>query len=250
MLSQIEIEFFQSQGYLIVENVLTPGRIALLRSVAEEQRARARSARGENDLLEKNAYGAEPEVFRLSRVMERHPEFKNVALDPAICENARQLAGDDAEVCVNRHNMMMMKPPRVGGRVEWHQDAWNWSHDNVISFMVFLDDATADNGCLEIVPGAHRRGMLPSTSNAIGLGVDTANPDMRALVRQAMPVQVRAGDGLFFHSLMPHYSKANTSDRGRRNLVFAYVSAKDKRAAVNGKPMETIPLPRMEVCAR
>jgi phytanoyl-CoA hydroxylase len=244
MLMPAEIEFFKSQGYLVVNGILSPERVALLKSLAESERARARSAsRGEHDVLEKSAYGPEPEVFRLSRVMARHAEFQNVALDPRVSADVRALVGEDAEVCINRHNMMIVKAARVGRQVDWHQDGWNWGHDNIVSLMVFLDDSTPSNGCLEVIPGVHRLGLLPKTDNGAGFGLDLSRPEAQALARQAVPVPIKAGDGLFFHSCLPHFSRANNSEHSRRNLVFAYVSAKEKRTPPGGSPMETLPLP-------
>ncbi|HYF52393.1 MAG TPA: phytanoyl-CoA dioxygenase family protein [Planctomycetota bacterium] len=249
MLKQTEVEFFKSQGYLLMQDVLTAEQLARLRDIAEAERARARTAaRTENDILETKAYGNEPEVFRLSRVMARHEEFRAVAIHPRVCAAVRELLGGDAEVCINRHNMMLVKAARVGRQVDWHQDGWNWNNDGMISFMVFLDDATPQNGCLEIIPGAHKNGLLPCAQSGVGRGMDLARPEIAALVRQAVPVPVKAGDGLFFHSCLPHFSKANTSEFSRRNLVFAYVSANGKQGLMGSAPIESIPLPNENYC--
>ena len=70
------------------------------------------------------------------------------------------------------------------------------------------------------------------------------DPDVEALVRQAVPVPARAGDGLLFHSGLPHFSEANHSDRGRRNLVFAYVSADGgQELYTQMADLQTLPLP-------
>jgi len=249
MLHQTEIDFFHAQGYLLMANVLSAEQIVRLREIAEAERARARSAlRTANDVLETSAYGGEAEVFRLSRVMARHADFHAAATEPRICAAVALLLGPDSEVCVNRHNMMIVKAARVGRQVDWHQDGWNWGNDAMVSFMVFLDDSTPQNGCLEIIPGAHRNGLLPCTDNGAGHGLDTSRPEIAALVRQVVPVPVKAGDGLFFHSCLPHYSKANNSECSRRNLVFAYVSAKDKRGHMGAAPIESIPLSSNSYC--
>ena len=79
MLSQVEVEFFNAQGYLVIEGVCSPERVATLKSLAEEERARARSSPDVNDVLETSSHSAQREVFRLSLVMARHPEFQSVA---------------------------------------------------------------------------------------------------------------------------------------------------------------------------
>jgi len=176
--------------------------------------------------------------------MARNEAFKAVALDPVVADSIRGLVGNDARVCVNRHNMMIVKAAHVGRQVDWHQDGFNWGNDGIVSLMVFLDDATTANGCLEIVPGVHKRGLFASAINNAGNGLDLNRPENAALTRQAVPLAANAGDGLFFHSCTPHFSRANSSERSRRNLVFAYVSGSDMRTS--GVPIEALELPARE----
>lgn len=243
MLNRYEQDFFRDQGYLNLGRVLDDQRLAELRAIADEELARAQSdAPGQWDLLEKTAQ-ARPAVFRLSRVMARHPAFQAVAQDERVAEAVRALAGPDAVVCINRHNMMVVKAPRVGRQIDWHQDGVNWSNARMVSFMVFLDDAGVENGCLEVIPGAHKFGLFRTVTTSVGEAMDVNDPAQAALIRQAVPLCARAGDGLFFHSALPHFSKANASERFRRNLTFAYVSDADRTlAAGKAPPIESLPL--------
>ena len=52
----------------------------------------------------------------------------------------------------------LFKQPRVGGEVGWHQDATylRTEPSSVTGFWFALDDADRDNGCLMVLPGAHR----------------------------------------------------------------------------------------------
>lgn len=252
-----EVQFFRDQGYLVLSEVLDATSLAELRVSADAELVQAHERRGEWDLLEKNEVkpGQMAAVFRLSRVMARHPAFQSVAQDPRVAEYVRALVASDAEVCVNRHNMMVVKAPYEGRQVDWHQDGVNWGHARMVSFMVFLDDASTENGCLEIVPGAHKFGLLPTVKTSVGEGMDISDTRQAALVRQAVPLCVPAGTGLFFHSCLPHFSKANRSAHFRRNLTFAYVSAADKAISSSRMaPLETLPLlataPRIpdEIC--
>jgi phytanoyl-CoA hydroxylase len=242
MLSQTEVNFFNDQGYLKLSG-LAMDRINSLRELSEEQFARARSqSRSEWDILENKTYEQSQAIYRLSRVMARHDGFKAVAMEPALVDSMRQLLGPDAVVCVNRHNMMVVKAARVGRQIDWHQDGWNWSQDNIISAMVFIDDSTVENGCLEIIPGVHKRGLLPMAKTGVGCGMDLSRPEMLALTNQSVPVECHAGDALLFHCCTPHFSKANASERSRRNLVFAYVSASDLRKDSGTTPIEMLAL--------
>lgn len=252
MLSSTEIDFFKDQGYLKIEGLLDAARVAQLCALADAEVEKARKSAGQSklDILESKSYADMPAVFRLSRVMARHDAYKAVALDPVVADDVRALAGHDARVCVNRHNMMIVKAARVGRQVDWHQDGFNWGNDGIVSLMVFLDDAKTDNGCLEIIPGVHKRGLFPSAENNAGIGLDLSRPEIAALTRQAVPLAANAGDGLFFHSCTPHFSRANSSERSRRNLVFAYVSGSDMRTNPGNTPIETLEFPEAIVaCA-
>ena len=55
-----------------------------------------------------------------------------------------------------------MKPPEIGSAVEWHQDLSYYPLTNRDSLAVLfhLDDADAENGCLQILPGRHEGRLL------------------------------------------------------------------------------------------
>ena len=96
-----------------------------------------------------------------------------------------------------------------------HQDAPAYRFVDVhVSCMVAVDDATEDNGCLEVVSGAHHR-LWPTDDHGC------IRDDVVRSFRWA-PTPVRAGDTLWFHSWTPHRSGPNRSDRPRRALYPTY----------------------------
>jgi hypothetical protein len=115
-----------------------------------------------------------------------------------------------------------MKGPKVGSVVEWHQDFSYYPHTNtdLLSALVFLDDASVKNGCLRVVPGSHLQGLR---SHDVGgffrgkvSGVDES---------QAVEVEVKAGGVLFLHCLTLHASARNESTQPRRTFLPAYRAA-------------------------
>src|SRR4051812_20942710 len=96
-----------------------------------------------------------------------------------------------------------------------HQDAPAYpfiaSH---VSCMVAVDDATLENGCLEVVSGAHAA-VLPMDDTGC------VHPDVVAAM-QWDAVEVEAGQTLWFHSRTPHRSGPNASPRSRRALYPTY----------------------------
>lgn len=99
-----------------------------------------------------------------------------------------------------------------------HQDAPAYRFvETHISCMVAVDDATIENGCLEVVSGMHQE-VLPTDDTGC-VRADIADSF------EWMPVPVGAGETLWFHSRTPHRSGPNDSPRPRRALYPTYNAA-------------------------
>jgi ectoine hydroxylase-related dioxygenase (phytanoyl-CoA dioxygenase family) len=93
--------------------------------------------------------------------------------------------------------------------------------DRLPNVMIALDDADETNGCLRVVRGSHRGGILPGLPGQGVLGplfTDPASFDAAAQVPAVMP----AGSLLFFSPHTVHGSEPNTSDHERRAFVLTY----------------------------
>lgn len=96
-----------------------------------------------------------------------------------------------------------------------HQDAPAYRFiETHISCMVAVDDATEENGCLEVVSGLHHE-ILPMDSKGC------IEPSLVASFHW-MTVPLRAGQTLWFHSRTPHRSGPNNSLKNRRALYPTY----------------------------
>jgi phytanoyl-CoA hydroxylase len=124
-------------------------------------------------------------------------------------------------------SMLFLKPPGLPGQA-WHQDErFIPTRDrSLIGAWIALDDATIENGCLWVLPGSHREGVLHQTKHHgnpdefdptdEAFGFDDAN---------AQAVEVRTGDVVFFNGYLLHRSMKNRSTHTRRALVNHYMSA-------------------------
>jgi ectoine hydroxylase len=122
-----------------------------------------------------------------------------------------------------------LKRPREGSRFRWHQDSPYWvfdcAHvDRLPNVMLALDDANEENGCLRVVRGSHRRGLLPGSRGQGTLGPLFTDPRCFDESRQ-VPAVMPAGSLLFFSPHSVHGSQPNESDRPRRALVLTYQPA-------------------------
>jgi ectoine hydroxylase-related dioxygenase (phytanoyl-CoA dioxygenase family) len=97
---------------------------------------------------------------------------------------------------------------------EPHQDqqaGWSRYAPLFVTALVTLDRATLENGCLELVAGKHRNGLIgeewtPLSWDELGL----------------QPVETAPGDVVFFDSFVPHASKPNQTNAQRRILYLTY----------------------------
>jgi hypothetical protein len=154
------------------------------------------------------------------------PELKAWALDPRLVDPARDLVGQSEVIPFTEK--LNLKRAREGGAYVLHQDAAYWSqvtpvYANIVTAMVLMDDATIENGCLQVAPGSHRSGLY-ARKPIEGFGafeMDEAQFDLGRMT----PLEGGAGDVIFFGSFLVHRSLPNRSEHDRRALLFSYQPA-------------------------
>jgi ectoine hydroxylase len=147
------------------------------------------------------------------------------------------LGFDSVELFTEKLNV---KRAEHGGPIVLHQDFPYWvrvaedPHD-VGTAILFLDDATLENGCLEVVPGSHREG-LRERQQVEGFGAHEMDGD-RFDIERMIPLEVPAGSVVWFGSLLVHRSAPNRTKHDRRALLYSYqpTGRRHLREAVFGK---------------
>jgi ectoine hydroxylase-related dioxygenase (phytanoyl-CoA dioxygenase family) len=171
------------------------------------------------------------EGSRTLRVIEPfhalHPVFERLVDDPRIVEPVRELVGSEHVALFT--DKLNLKRPREGSRFDWHQDSPYWAHfcthlDQLPNVMLALDDADRGNGCFRLIPGSHRRGMLPGRTDEGVLGPLFTRLDQFD-ESAAVAAELPAGSLVFFSPHSVHGSLPNRSERARRALVLTYQPA-------------------------
>lgn len=134
------------------------------------------------------------------------------------------------------------KPPNVGSDYKWHCDYNNWqdkrTKDN-ITCMIFLEDGTIENGTLKVIPGSNNEYSKYPSNKDSGLEstfapgvynkdiidgrstfVESINED------DAIYVNGKKGDILFFDAFIQHKSEHNYSNKSRKVIFFTYSHGK------------------------
>jgi 2-aminoethylphosphonate dioxygenase len=210
---------FADTGWVLTE-ALAPERVGALQGWVDEVAAWPEG--GGEWLHYRELTDDGPKLCRTENFVPFHAGLRALLTTGPLLDHASLLLGQPAVLYKEKVNYKLAG----GAGYSPHQDAPAYRFVAThVSCMVAVDDADADNGCLEVVSAMHHR-LLP-TDEAGCVPADLA------ATLDWTPVAVRAGQALWFHSLTPHRSGPNRSPVPRRALYPTYNAAAegDLRAA-------------------
>jgi len=225
LLRQDQVDFYRTNGFLIVNDVLTPAQVAEGRRIVEEFTERSRALTQSNEVfdLEPQHSAEHPAIRRLKSPAQQHPFFDGLIHSDPILDPLESLIGPNIRALGSKLNL---KAAGVGSPVEWHQDLAFHPHsnDNLLAVGIAFDDCSLVNGCLLVIPGSHRGAVLDHHQDGYFVGA----VDVRAQgihTEHATPVEMPAGSIEIHHVRMLHASAPNTSPNPRRLLLFDMAAA-------------------------
>lgn len=228
-LSDLELEQFRRDGYLVFHHMAAPGvRERMLAVVREHLRAAVAPVEYEAEVgypgapASLNAPGGRT-VRRLRGAYHRHECFRAWAEDPRIVTRLEQIFTEPVRLALAHHNCVMTKHPQYGTATGWHRDIryWSFARNDLVTVWLALGRETASNGALHVIPGSHRLEIGRHQLDEL----DFLRPDLaesQALFAQGITVELEPGDVLFFHSRLFHAAGRNDSDTVKMSAVFAY----------------------------
>ncbi len=224
MLTQEQVDFYHTNGYIVVENVISAKDIADLRKVTDEFVDKSREVTEHSNVfdLEPGHTPAAPKLRRLKNPVVLHPIYDRMLRHDYILDSVAQLVGPNVRYDTSKLNM---KSAGFGSPVEWHQDfafATPVTNDDMLSVGLAIDDMTQENGCLLFVPGSHKGPIYDHHQNDVFVGGIT-DPDFRP--DNAVPIEVKAGGITIHHTRTLHASAPNLSGKSRRLLLLQYSAA-------------------------
>ncbi len=252
-LSEAEHRAWRDDGFFTRAAVFDADELAALRAAAERCVARATAAiesSGTHYAIDGNVYheaggstiqlehAPGSQTIRVIEPFHHLDEHMDRLLDdPRLAEPMRDLIGDERIALFT--DKLNLKRPREGSRFRWHQDSPYWAHffrelDRLPNVLVTLDDADETNGCLRVIRGSHRRGMLPGCEGEGRLSPLFSDPRAFDLADQ-VPAVAKAGSLVFFSPHTVHGSEPNCSDTSRRALVLTYQPGGNRMFKVDAK---------------
>jgi ectoine hydroxylase-related dioxygenase (phytanoyl-CoA dioxygenase family) len=226
-LTEAQIAAYRADGYLALPDVIDTAQVQALRRVTEAFVERSRRlSRGDDvfDLDPRHTADA-PVLRRIKNPADHDPLYRWVALDSPIPDVVAELIGPAVRF---NHSKLNLKGSRLGAPVEFHQDAAFYPHsnDDVLAVGLLLDDATAENGALTVLPGSHRGPIYPHFDAEDRFVGCMRREDIDGLdVRAARLLAVPAGGITIHHYRLVHWSAPNVSATERRLLINAYSAA-------------------------
>jgi ectoine hydroxylase-related dioxygenase (phytanoyl-CoA dioxygenase family) len=221
MLPQEDIDFYRKNGYLMVEDAVTPEQLARLREITYRLIDQSRTLTQSDHRFDLDE-GHGPNNPRLTRIKLPHrqdPYYWDVLRNSKMTEVLTSLLGPDTMIQTTKLNT---KAPGGGQAVEWHQDWAFYPHtnDDMLAFGLFIEDCDAVNGPLQVIPGSHKGPVLAHT-NRQGVFCGAVDPDDPGFdYSKAVTLTGKAGSMTVHHARTLHGSAPNKSDRNRYILFY------------------------------
>lgn len=226
-LSDDQLGQYDADGFLVLPAYLDAATVEALTQAADEVLARVGPWVRENPRLQIDRIGEAVGIRQAWPVVDLHETLARLAADERIVGLFRSLFGGDTPALFE--DKLNYKHPRVGTHFPMHQDYsyWHAYSPRLTSALIYLDAATEENGCLEVVAGRHKSGLLDRTELAVGAGKDHYVP--AEVIDPALAIKVPGPPGtvILFSCLTPHSSAPNGSDQPRRALILTYNPARD-----------------------
>ncbi len=224
-LNQAQIDSYQENGFIVIDDFLTPSELEHWRTVVDEAiaaRGKTKLAGREGDEKWQAGDGYYDKVFvQRINLWQDHDAMRDLMFDAQLGKMAADLAGVDGIRIW--HDQALIKQA-WGNPTGWHLDNpyWSFSSRQAISMWVALDDVTLENGCLYFVPGTHKTASFENVNIGQNIGdLFREYPDWAKL--EAVPAPMKAGSCSFHNGLVAHGAGANMTPGSRRAMTCAYM---------------------------
>ncbi len=234
-LTSEEQSAWEENGYIVRHDVFTEIENDLLRQIADDIVDGKRSFPADN--INQNALVRDGEVeasgihamHKIHHVSFYISEFLARVRDPRLTDPIVDLLGPNL---LSQGNLYIWKAPKIGLGFPWHQDKWyfNWQYktEMTVGTWTAIDAADKENGCLYVIPGSHKYGILEHEDmegpqqNEFKIARDAKDED-------GVAVEVPPGAVVWFNNQLLHKSTDNYSLRFRRCNVVHYISGDAER---------------------
>ena len=267
-LSQSQIDFYQRNGFLVIENYASEEEIFMLKknalNIIKEfslQEVKIFTTEDQNKILDtyflesgdkvrcffeaeafdKNGNLVVDKTLAINKIghamHDLMPDFEKFSYKKELLK-IMQDVGLSAPLIVQ--SQYIFKQPKIGAKVNPHVDS-TFIYTEPLSCTgawIALEDATIENGCLSIIPGSHRKYPLQQQyiRNSTNTGTEFVNTLHERAVwdtTQLEPLEAKKGDLVLLHGEVVHASYPNHSEKSRHAFVLHMVNNNAKWSPKN-----------------
>lgn len=216
MLTDSQIDSFKRDGYVLVKGLYDAEEMQEIKAWTTEV-GNYREIPGKYMMyFEQSRLDPGQRILcRMEDIEPYHQELSKLFNSEKMLGNVSQLFGEDAILFKDKINFKLPG----GDGFKAHQDVqagWDSYADLHITALLTIDPCTPENGCLELAPGLHGKGLIG----------DKWKP-LKEDELEYTPLPTEPGDAVFFDSYAPHRSGPNHTRHARRVLYVTYNRLKD-----------------------
>eukprot|EP01134_Creolimax_fragrantissima_P007098 CFRG7098T1 len=244
--SDAELQHYEDKGYNVVKGLLPqedidryiehfmaisrgdakPDRMLIMKDINVVKALKKQKKEGTTN--------SNPALTDVANLIEKIQDFNldetffDYCRHPRIIPYVKDIIG--AAGGKSMHTMLINKPPDYGMGASvhpLHQDLWYFAFrpvNRIVACWTALQKITIDNGCLMVKEGSHKSGELFLHSYPESESVSAFYHGIQgcAIDESCVPVEMDAGDTIFFHPLLIHGSGPNKSEVTRRAISCHY----------------------------
>ena len=237
-LTKKEISQFNTQGYLVLKNVLTEKEMLNIDPVFDHFISGKEQKRMKKDFCDMSQpYGTPFEKFQLVNAMlpgKYMPSFKeNIFFK--VAQNISKQLYPSGIPDMDYEQFLAKKPTKKKAEFSMHQDLGYWPKTKntwTATFSLALSDADIVNGCLHVIPGSNNEKNLrehkPKSYSESEKKSNGKRDDSHTLVIESNPndklvyLPVKRGDITIHDERIVHGSGGNNSDKWRKTYIIAF----------------------------
>ncbi|XP_078596481.1 phytanoyl-CoA dioxygenase, peroxisomal-like [Branchiostoma floridae x Branchiostoma japonicum] len=250
VLTHQQRKFYEENGFLVIKNLISHDKIDVYRQYFED------ICRGEvtvpgltimKDIsLLKSKANLPKDSSSVTKIQQFQddPVLMGYCADPEVLQYVESFSGPNISVV---HTMLINKPPDPGSKTSrhpLHQDMYYFPWrpvDRVVCAWTAMEHVDRSNGCLVVLPGSHREGVIkehgyPQWEGGVNylyhgiLDFDEKSPRVH--------LEMEKGDTVFFHPLLIHGSGMNRTKGFRKAISGHYFQTDSTIIDVTGTVQE------------
>ncbi|MCH2338042.1 MAG: phytanoyl-CoA dioxygenase family protein [Pseudomonadales bacterium] len=233
MLSEEQRESYQSNGYLLLQELIDTESLErynhrFIEFVEGKADPASEMKLMQDVMIAKGAVVPETPLHAINKLLnfEDDPDLYQYVRHPALFETVVELLGSHElySIVTNIFN----KPPGVDGRHPLHQDLRYFRlrpPESIVATWTAILPSTRRSGCLAVIPGSHKGRLLKHANpdweyvNFAFYGIEAPNLEDR------VHIEMEPGDTLLFHPLLIHGSGRNRDTKFRRSISTHFARA-------------------------